>query len=408
VLFDCLHNSSSHFQIVLPPSPSMPWARGTIRQHSTGATWENSSKPVNQSRIFGLFPTFKHSLPNPTISGTSHGDARRRTQSMLPPRGRYSQPAVDVSRPQHTRPRTMQHPSALPVHSSARHPRSTHDDPAFSTDPRSHPHSVVTVGGDGSRQYSSRPAASSRSQSRQFNDSLHREYPISRAESGYSHDRSESSFPYLAPKGQPYPLNSSNNSLFTSESATTYASTTSSESYSSSGHSHSSNDYFIPVKQPTSASVVFPVTRSNPSSKHSSRYEDPQPVVRQHSERRPEDHSVSAPDLHQRPRVPPQAPRPMTAPLQDANNRPKPPRRENTRRPNPQRSAELDRIDELDETDPFGVTIHHKGPYEAIPAMVNGPTIPSNNDGSAGNGFNYPVQKQKPKKVFLPFFHLSD
>lgn len=384
----------------------MPW--GTIRQHSTGATWENSSKAVNHSRIFGLLPTFKHRLPNNTISGTSHGDARRRTQTtMQPPRGRYSQPAVDVSRPQRARSRTMQHPPVLPVYSPVRPPRSMYDDPAFSADPQSHPHFVVKISGDRSRQRASRTASSKSSQSREADNFSRREYPISKAESGYSYDRSESSA-YLAPtRGQPYPPSSSNHSLLTSESATTYASTTSSESYSSSGNSHTSNEYSIPVKQPTTAHVPFPVTRSNPSSKHSSRYEEPQPVVRRHSERPAETRNVSAPDLHQRSPAPPQAPRPMTAPLQDANNRPKPPRRENTRRHNPQRSGELDRIDELDETDPFGVVVHHKGPYEAITAILNGPTIPSNNDGSIGNGFNYPVQKQKPKKVFLPFLILQ-
>jgi hypothetical protein len=31
---------------------------------------------------------------------------------------------------------------------------------------------------------------------------------------------------------------------------------------------------------------------------------------------------------------------------------------------------ELDRIDELDETNPFGPAIHHGGPYEAISRIV--------------------------------------
>ena len=114
----------------------------------------------------------------------------------------------------------------------------------------------------------------SRSQSRQVDDSRRREHPISsRTESEYSHEISES-FPLLShPRGQPYPPSSSNQSLFTSDSATTYASTTSSESPSSSG-SHSSNDYSFLVTQPTSAPITIPVTRSKSSSSSSSYYEE--------------------------------------------------------------------------------------------------------------------------------------
>ena len=33
--------------------------------------------------------------------------------------------------------------------------------------------------------------------------------------------------------------------------------------------------------------------------------------------------------------------------------------------------ADLDSIDELDETNPYGINIHHKGPYEAVAAILN-------------------------------------
>ncbi|KAJ7293393.1 hypothetical protein C8J57DRAFT_1490810 [Mycena rebaudengoi] len=43
----------------------------------------------------------------------------------------------------------------------------------------------------------------------------------------------------------------------------------------------------------------------------------------------------------------------------------------NDRRPQP---YDLDRIDELDETSPLGVSLHHEGPFQAISAALKGPS----------------------------------
>ncbi|KAI0308286.1 hypothetical protein B0F90DRAFT_1665120 [Multifurca ochricompacta] len=48
--------------------------------------------------------------------------------------------------------------------------------------------------------------------------------------------------------------------------------------------------------------------------------------------------------------------------------RPKDGRRRTSSRPNP---PDLDSIDELDETNPHGFNLHHRGPYEAIAAILN-------------------------------------
>ncbi|KAI9452551.1 hypothetical protein BJY52DRAFT_905847 [Lactarius psammicola] len=50
------------------------------------------------------------------------------------------------------------------------------------------------------------------------------------------------------------------------------------------------------------------------------------------------------------------------------SERPKEGRARTSSRVNP---ADLDSIDELDETNPYGINVHHKGPYEAVAAILN-------------------------------------
>ncbi|KAJ6604465.1 hypothetical protein DFH09DRAFT_1269944 [Mycena vulgaris] len=47
------------------------------------------------------------------------------------------------------------------------------------------------------------------------------------------------------------------------------------------------------------------------------------------------------------------------------------PRRANDRRP---QAYDLDRIDELDESNPLGVALHHEGPFQAIASVLKGPS----------------------------------
>ena len=55
-------------------------------------------------------------------------------------------------------------------------------------------------------------------------------------------------------------------------------------------------------------------------------------------------------------------------PPPDLSERPKEVRRRTSSRPSP---PDLDSIDELDETNPYGFNLHHRGPYEAIAAVLN-------------------------------------
>jgi hypothetical protein len=60
---------------------------------------------------------------------------------------------------------------------------------------------------------------------------------------------------------------------------------------------------------------------------------------------------------------------------------------------NPSRLRELDRIDELDETDPFGTGLHHKGPYEAISAILGGGN--TNSSGEQRPGLPQPKRSKR-------------
>ncbi|KAI0720024.1 hypothetical protein C8T65DRAFT_736197 [Cerioporus squamosus] len=76
--------------------------------------------------------------------------------------------------------------------------------------------------------------------------------------------------------------------------------------------------------------------------------------------------NVSAPELHQPAPAVDVPPRPSTVPI-PAEASPPQPRRRSSKNPSistPPR--DLDRIDELDESDPLGFAWHHDGPYEAI------------------------------------------
>ncbi|KAI0332036.1 hypothetical protein GY45DRAFT_1335879 [Cubamyces sp. BRFM 1775] len=80
--------------------------------------------------------------------------------------------------------------------------------------------------------------------------------------------------------------------------------------------------------------------------------------------------NASAPELHQPPPPTDVPPRPSTVPIAaPANSTVSAPAPQRKRSKNPSISApprDLDRIDELDESDPLGARWHHDGPYEAI------------------------------------------
>ncbi|KAH9898162.1 hypothetical protein C8Q73DRAFT_663929 [Cubamyces lactineus] len=80
--------------------------------------------------------------------------------------------------------------------------------------------------------------------------------------------------------------------------------------------------------------------------------------------------NASAPELHQPPPPTDVPPRPSTVPIAaPTNSTVSAPAPQRKRSKNPSISApprDLDRIDELDESDPLGARWHHDGPYEAI------------------------------------------
>ncbi|KAF9460152.1 hypothetical protein BDZ94DRAFT_949365 [Collybia nuda] len=96
---------------------------------------------------------------------------------------------------------------------------------------------------------------------------------------------------------------------------------------------------------------------------------------------------VSAPELRQSVERPSVLPRPATT---TADSRLPPPASKRNTDGHLIRAHELDKIDELDESNPLGIPVHHGGPYEAIQKMVQ-PKTPHN------IGSQYQDQPQKPQ-----------
>lgn len=90
-------------------------------------------------------------------------------------------------------------------------------------------------------------------------------------------------------------------------------------------------------------------------------------------------HNMSAPELHQPDDVSiVHGERPSSAPLtssarSDVSHPPLSNRRNSRHLP---RQHKLDRIDELDESNPLGISLHHGGPYEAAMSLSKRPTVP--------------------------------
>ncbi|KAI0041893.1 hypothetical protein FA95DRAFT_636845 [Auriscalpium vulgare] len=90
--------------------------------------------------------------------------------------------------------------------------------------------------------------------------------------------------------------------------------------------------------------------------------EKPRPVVLSYH---PPDDSAQ-PDIP----PPPRQPAPSQSQPSSSERPPERTRRKSASRPGAVPLKDLDSIDELDETTPYGIAVHHKGPYEAIAAML--------------------------------------
>jgi hypothetical protein len=390
----------------------MAWG---IRPHSdSSATWENSPPAGHDDRFLGFLPSFGL---NKRHSDTGHKLPKKRPRGSGQP---GPEPAFSVLG--RTR-RTTKAPSPTPPTSVSSRPplRAKYDDPAFSPDPRSHPHFHDQTRNQPVKQQSSSMSPSGVKSGRAPGQSPHRREPAV-YRSDRSNDMNESTYALLAPppgQGLPYP--GPPQSSHSSESTTTNTTTTTSVSTS---HSHttapssnysppSSNDHSFPVKQSTPSPVnraSLPMDSS--TSQHHSPlfYEEGIPLEAkpeannyQQTRQRPPrtTRGNSAPELHEAPQTVEPPPRPLTAPTYDADNRPIPLQKQETtvgggsrHGHNPSRPRELDRIDELDETDPFGTGLHHKGPYEAINAILGGGNM--NSSGEQKPGLPKP---KRPKRV---------
>lgn len=362
----------------------MAW--GTVRQHSVGATWEISPSTVHQVRFFGFIPrnaSARTSSANVATSSYTLRSTARRSQSHQHPRGGQFQSPLTSARGSR-----MDPPAFIPMR--APH-RSIYDDPAFSADPTAHPHFVR---GDNPRRY---PA----SNKVQPTPAIHvsemrprdRGPPTVYRMVSNADDLSDDESPFELLLPPPFKNNNSSNSVLTSSYDTSTA-PSSTNSHSSSGHSSSS----LPLKQTSSGSVnraPEPAIGRTPPACPPTYEESVTPDVFSDGDlergRPAASRGVSFPELHQLSFPPVQLTRANTEPPPDVDNRSQ--RKDN--RGNTQRIRDLDKIDELDETDPFGTGMHHRGPYEAINAILAGPQ-----SSVADETVRVPLpKKEKVKKV---------
>ncbi|KAF9229082.1 hypothetical protein BS17DRAFT_770994 [Gyrodon lividus] len=230
-------------------------------------------------------------------------------------------------------------------------------DPAFSSDPRSHPHFPLTNAGS----YKEPPSKSPRSYPRHVTRAL----PVSLSHEAQLTEENAlltNLPPHISHQSlieEPHPSPSSAPVFFTTHS-TTFTSPT---VISVSSRSH-------PPTQTPGGRIPTPValvSSSNPNSSSPPRPQrnGPSPPVQQIP-----DHpscNMCTPELRltaQKPSIPTRV---ESAPILSENKKGivGKGRMRNLVRPVTDRNN-LDRIDELDETDPFGGGYHHDGPYEAI------------------------------------------
>lgn len=214
------------------------------------------------------------------------------------------------------------------------------NDPAFSSDPRSHPHFTLAD----ARSYKDLPPK-----------------PPHR-----SHDPSQENIPCLVPPVLPHhpaTVDRRLSPLALSVSLEHEPTLTSSSSTVSSTTSHSSSPTQTPGIYTMFSGIVPQSLRPIPHTKFTSTTlaHHPPDEVRP---RIPYTMSTSTPDMRPPPPPPPPT-RANSAPALPVTRK-KSDKIKNFVRRLTKKHDNLDRIDELDETDPFGIGFHHSGPYEAI------------------------------------------
>lgn len=133
-----------------------------------------------------------------------------------------------------------------------------------------------------------------------------------------------------------------------------------------------------------------PVETNIPVADHPAEHRDSPPSYDVSTSLRPSRARLeSAPELHRPNDRPTLAPRADTAPAPAVVNRQAERRR--------LRIQELDRIDELDETNPLGLSMHHGGPYEAIRKLARSTAHPFAATATDGG-----IQSQVSSETIIP------
>ncbi|KAF8846198.1 hypothetical protein BDN67DRAFT_960891 [Paxillus ammoniavirescens] len=236
------------------------------------------------------------------------------------------------------------------------------NDPAFSSDPRSHPHFPLT----NARSYKDPPPKSSQSYSRHVTRARHvslsHEAPHSQENAPITEV-----LPRISHRSLPEERRSSPSSASVeSTSTTTHSTFTPSTVSPATSHSHSHTQTSGGRTTSSVASTSHLTAHSSPSSQPQFKNEPIFPVSQV------PDHptvlfNTSVPEMLPKAQKPSMLPRTESVPIFSENKKSivgKVGMKNLFRRLTNRRG--LDRIDELDETDPFGGSYHHGGPYEAI------------------------------------------
>ncbi|KAH7930527.1 hypothetical protein BV22DRAFT_1028250 [Leucogyrophana mollusca] len=332
----------------------MAW--GVFFRHPQQSTWEDAPTAAHDERSLAFIRQYNVQGSSPERAMSSSAPHQYPYPSHIVPQGSWnaglaqSPPSSNWSMPS---PQFKK-----PLSTSVLH------DPAFSPDPRAHPHFPLTD----AASYKELPFKSplidvhdlaDPSSATPFNDTLHH---------GNMHQlNGPVAVPHYAREERhPSPPASSSSESSESETPTMLTPFTSPTVSSSSSHVHSP----VHAQNFRPPSPVAPLSPSPPPLSASNRppvKDGKDGAITSTEHYRPTMlRNESTPEARDRPQHPVPA-RSKTAPTHaDGSNRPSGKRRVKNFVRRIANFGSLDRIDELDETDPFGGSWHHGGPYEAI------------------------------------------
>ncbi|EGO00308.1 hypothetical protein SERLA73DRAFT_73027 [Serpula lacrymans var. lacrymans S7.3] len=319
----------------------MAW--GIFYRHPQQSSWDHAPSTVHDDRSLGFIKQYGHDATLPSGSPDSSKSAYPSASQQYPPGLSYASHSPPFAGQTAQSPSSMMSPASTPAF---RRPLSDsfRDDPAFSADPTLHPFFPLTA----AASYRQVPSKSPMQVPVALSPPVNPPTPSPPPSPNRATIGDESASIHEDQLERAYPSSSEYTESHTtlSLSAFTHDTFSSSSALTSPQSEKPSLPSFFSPPPAYEAEISLPLN-------------DPPPMDRPAVVR-----NVSAPAVRQEMREDP-PPRSATAPIHaDGSNRAGIGRRGHPVQHHPNWRA-LDRIDELDESDPFGGW-HHRGPYEAI------------------------------------------